>query len=239
MIGLRTNASPPALISLLVLSLASAACAEVQTFQITGMVTAFSAPDQPSTFGITPGDTFTGLLSYDPAQAGYQPIPDSPPVQYNVSLGGLPFFSFILREQEFTLSADYLNVYFHGMGSGYDRISTYWDGFDPVQVRSPFGDFSNGGLNQAEFTLQNDAGNALSDAALPSSLNLADWPTHYIRLYQAGTGGLSPTGGFSLQAELTSVVAVPEPGICGLATAAGALVLLLGCLSPARQARGS
>jgi hypothetical protein len=221
---------------LLVFSLMGMAfCAGAQeSFQIEGFLSNFSV-NNASSQGISSGDHFTGVMTYNPSGPGVFIQGSSGPARDSLGLSGMPFISLDVRGHEFDMFAKYLYVY----SGGSDQISTSWPGHEQgMQVNSPWGNFtsqSSLGLNAASFMLQDSSGTALSSAGLPASLDVNNWDSHYVDLGYVWTTSDGPNStsvnhSFFLSADITSIApmdlisVVPEPStISLLALAAGGM----------------
>lgn len=211
---------------------ASASGNGVDTFVIQGTVnfTATTGASVSNTFGIATGDSFTGTLSYDSSQPPIFPLGSNNPSLAGYQLNG-PLISLTVQGHEFDLVASLIFV-FSPDSSTFEITTDAGIHADPsTEGESPWGSFTasdEGGTSRGNFTLQNTPGFVLPDSSLPTQLDIADWGGEH-RIFLAhdfGASGGVNNGNFSLDAEITSITAAPEPSAAIWLAGMAALVFI-------------
>jgi len=171
--------------ALILLSVTLAFCpqAESVSLSFSGRITDVILGDdgfEPNTYGVSAGDVFTGRLNYILPQTDTYPGP---------RLG-------VYNPQELPL----LRVSIHGKSFGPEELfSQEIDVVDGFVGSFPFPDdriqASVGSVSDdfyaLNFFLINPAGTVLSSDSLPTSLDLANWPSRFIVLEFIGPGELN------------------------------------------------
>src|SRR6267154_5169929 len=174
------------IVTLVTALVGAAASASADVFNLQGYVNfnATTGPVLHSTFGITTGDPFTGTLTYDSSQPGYNPFGLSDPLNFNALPG--PLVSIMVRGQQFSLVSWSLFLS-HPNGANSWQITTLpanFPIFTDYTVYNPWGTYTGyegDSLDFGEFTLGNSPGFSLPDNSLPSQLDIADWSSvHHI-----------------------------------------------------------
>jgi hypothetical protein len=180
-------------------------------YTIEGVLTEYTVNNLPS-YGISVGDSFTGELVFDPAGWTASPAAGlyrdfsggaANGLRFNINIGGQKFSmrsaggaapnQLLVRD---SLAGDSVEF------SGHETLSTPWgpqSHFDPWNL-----------------LLSDLAGGALSSVAVPSSLNLVDWPdAHYIHT-QGFMDVFPDPGTYSVTLDIRSMTAVPDVANTGL-----------------------
>src|SRR3989442_8755687 len=187
------------------LSFAGSSNATPTQYTIEGVLTEYTVHNLPS-YGISVGDSFTGELVFDPA--GWTATPSAGlyrdysggaanGLRFNINIGGQKFSMTSAggAAPNHLLVSDSLagdSVEF----SGNETLSTPWGPqthFDPWNL-----------------LLSDLAGGALPSVAVPSGLNLVDWPdAHYIHA-QGFMDVLPEVGTYSVTLDYLTMSSVPS-----------------------------
>jgi hypothetical protein len=190
-----------------VLSAVIAVCLSVQThaqiltFEFSGTLSEVNAADSLTAGFGSVGDPFWGNLSFDPT---WQNSVGSAFVNLK-NQGWYPYYPDDPAEQAITMS-------FNTAAKSTQLLISTLDGSYLIAGGTPGnytfecqGNWVGGGEGLMEFVLGNTTGAGISGTSVPSNLDLNDWTVHYVALQgNAGAAGL--------QANITSIQMVPEPG---------------------------